>query len=114
MPIYEYRCQACGSEWEDMQKISDPPTEVCPECGEIQAHRLISRTNFVLKGSGWYVTDYGKGTGGHAGETKASTKKESTSSSTSTSSSDTSSSTTTTASTSAASSSSSAVTASKD
>ncbi len=83
MPIYEYRCDSCGAEWEDMQRITEAPTEICPECGAHQAHRLISRTSFVLKGSGWYVTDYGKGTGGNAGEKKkpsSDTKKESSSS----------------------------------
>ena len=70
MPIYEYRCDGCGFEFEDMQKITDSPIEVCPTCGEPQAHRLISRTNFVLRGTGWYVTDYGKGSGGQAGEQK--------------------------------------------
>lgn len=83
MPIYEYRCQGCGSEWEEVQKITESPVEVCPECGEPQAHRLISRTNFVLRGAGWYVSDYGRGSGGRAGEkksseTKSSEKKDST------------------------------------
>ena len=75
MPIYEYRCDGCGFEFEDMQKITDSPIEVCPTCGEPQAHRLISRTNFVLRGTGWYVTDYGKGSGGQAGEQKPPKKK---------------------------------------
>lgn len=58
MPIYEYRCQECGHEFERMQKFSDPPIEVCPTCaGSVQ--KLISRSAFHLKGSGWYVTDYG-------------------------------------------------------
>lgn len=58
MPIYEYRCQDCSHEFERMQKFSDPPVEVCPTCaGSVQ--KLISRSAFHLKGSGWYVTDYG-------------------------------------------------------
>lgn len=58
MPIYEYRCQDCSHEFERMQKFSDPPIEVCPTCaGSVQ--KLISRSAFHLKGSGWYVTDYG-------------------------------------------------------
>ena len=70
MPIYEYGCKNCGHEWEDMQRITDDPLTDCPSCGEPQAKRLISQTSFILKGSGWYVTDYGKGTGGAAGERK--------------------------------------------
>ena len=59
MPIYEYRCLACGHQFELMQKFSDPPAETCPACaGMVQ--KLISRSAFHLKGSGWYVTDYGR------------------------------------------------------
>lgn len=62
MPIYEYRCQDCHHEFERMQKFSDPPIEVCPTCaGSVQ--KLISRSAFHLKGSGWYVTDYGRNEG---------------------------------------------------
>src|SRR5437870_10906997 len=59
MPIYEYRCLDCGHQFELMQKFSDPPAETCPSCAGIVA-KLISRSAFHLKGSGWYVTDYGK------------------------------------------------------
>jgi putative FmdB family regulatory protein len=63
MPIYEYRCAKCG-EFEEMQRITDPPLERCPKCRR-KVTRLISNTSFHLKGSGWYVTDYaGKGKGG--------------------------------------------------
>jgi len=57
MPIYEYHCDACGKEFEEMQKFSDAPIDKCPLCGG-HAHRLISHSSFVLKGTGWYVTDY--------------------------------------------------------
>ena len=58
MPIYEYRCLDCGHQFELMQKFSDPPAETCMSCsGTVQ--KLISRSAFHLKGSGWYVTDYG-------------------------------------------------------
>lgn len=60
MPIYEYRCENCGREFEELQKFSDAPVEKCSQCGG-KTHRLISQSTFVLKGSGWYVTDYGKG-----------------------------------------------------
>ena len=59
MPIYEYRCQDCHHEFERMQKFSDPPVAACPTCtGSVQ--KLISRSAFHLKGSGWYVTDYAR------------------------------------------------------
>ena len=70
MPIYEYACNACGHEWDELQKIGDRPRRKCPDCGALKGKRLISRSSFVLKGSGWYVTDYGKGNGGRAGEQK--------------------------------------------
>ena len=59
MPIYEYRCQDCNHEFELMQKFSDPAVETCPSCaGTVQ--KLISRSAFHLKGTGWYVTDYAR------------------------------------------------------
>lgn len=57
MPIYEYECLQCGKNHEVMQKFSDAPLTVCPECGG-EVKKLISNTSFVLKGGGWYVTDY--------------------------------------------------------
>jgi putative FmdB family regulatory protein len=59
MPIYEYKCNKCGV-FEAMQGIKDAPLRKCPTCkGKVE--RLISRGSFILKGSGWYATDYGKG-----------------------------------------------------
>jgi putative FmdB family regulatory protein len=58
VPIYEYKCKKCGKEFEVFQGMTDPPVKTCRYCqGPIK--RLISRTTFHLKGSGWYVTDYG-------------------------------------------------------
>jgi putative FmdB family regulatory protein len=56
MPIYEYRCPKCG-EFEQMQRITDPPLQRCPTCRK-KLTKLISSTSFQLKGAGWYVTDY--------------------------------------------------------
>jgi putative FmdB family regulatory protein len=65
MPTYEYGCSSCGKEWEEMQRITAPPTEVCPKCGKPTAHRLISAgTNFILKGGGWYSDLYSSANGG--------------------------------------------------
>jgi putative FmdB family regulatory protein len=58
MPIYEYRCEACGHELEQMQKISDPPLTECPACGQPQLRKKISAAAFRLKGGGWYETDF--------------------------------------------------------
>lgn len=62
MPIYEYRCEKCGSHIEVIQKISDAPLKRCTKCrGKLE--KTVSRTSFQLKGSGWYATDYSsKGT----------------------------------------------------
>ena len=72
MPIYEYQCQSCQQELEALQKISDAPLEVCPECGERALRKKVSAAAFRLKGGGWYETDFK--TGGKknlAGEDKA-------------------------------------------
>ena len=63
MPIHEYRCQACGDEFEVIQKVSDPPLRKCEKCGG-SLEKLLSRSAFVLKGSGWYADGYGKGGSG--------------------------------------------------
>jgi putative FmdB family regulatory protein len=59
MPTYEYGCRACGHEWEETQRITEAPIELCPRCAQAAAHRLISGgTNFILKGGGWYSDLY--------------------------------------------------------
>src|SRR5512147_1910086 len=58
MPIYEYRCAACGHYLDALQKMSDAPLRKCPECGKSQLRRLVSAPQFRLKGSGWYETDF--------------------------------------------------------
>ena len=59
MPIYEYSCKKCGSVIEKIQKFSDPPLQKHEDCGG-KLTKLISRSSFHLKGSGWYVTDYAR------------------------------------------------------
>ena len=59
MPIYEYVCNGCGHEFEEWQKINDSPVRKCPKCSKRRVERLVSLSAFHLKGSGWYVTDYG-------------------------------------------------------
>ena len=58
MPIYEYRCAACGHYMDALQKMSDAPLKTCPECGKGALVRLISAPVFRLKGGGWYETDF--------------------------------------------------------
>ncbi|MCG8434039.1 MAG: zinc ribbon domain-containing protein [Gammaproteobacteria bacterium] len=58
MPIYEYQCDACGHQFDVLQKLSDAPLSTCPECAEESLRKLISAAAFRLKGSGWYETDF--------------------------------------------------------
>lgn len=58
MPIYEYRCDACGHCLDALQKIADAPLRDCPSCEASALRRLVSAPNFRLKGSGWYETDF--------------------------------------------------------
>lgn len=58
MPIYEYKCPKCGV-FEAMQRITEAPIKKCPTC-KSKVERQISRGSFILKGSGWYATDYAK------------------------------------------------------
>jgi putative FmdB family regulatory protein len=60
MPLYEYRCHACGKTLEVLQKFSDEPLTKHEGCGG-ELERLISLSSLKFKGSGWYVTDYAKG-----------------------------------------------------
>ncbi|MBU0653299.1 MAG: zinc ribbon domain-containing protein [Proteobacteria bacterium] len=74
MPIYEYKCQKCGEEFEVFQGIADPTVKSCKFCkGSVQ--KLMSLSTFHLKGNGWYATDYG-GKKAPAAEKTATDKKE--------------------------------------
>jgi putative FmdB family regulatory protein len=72
MPIYEYRCAKCGKVFEALQRFSDAPLKIHEDCGG-EVEKLISQSAFQLKGSGWYQTDYAKGSKAQApkGEAKA-------------------------------------------
>jgi putative FmdB family regulatory protein len=61
MPIYEYQCQSCSHELEKLQKLSDAPLSLCPQCGKDALLRKISAAGFRLKGGGWYETDFKQG-----------------------------------------------------
>jgi putative FmdB family regulatory protein len=73
MPIYAYKCSACGFAKDVLQKISDTPLTVCPECGKDSFSKQVTAAGFQLKGSGWYVTDFrGGGSGGGSGSSSGS------------------------------------------
>ncbi len=59
MPIYEYLCQECQHQLEEMQKFNDAPLTECPQCGQATLERMLSKSAFHLKGGGWYQDGYG-------------------------------------------------------
>jgi len=71
MPIYEYRCDACGFQKEFLQKMSDATLTTCPECKKESFSKMLSAAGFQLKGSGWYATDFKSGTAKPKEEKKA-------------------------------------------
>ena len=78
MPIYEYKCDACGEALEKLQKMSDAPLTKCPKCGEDTLKKQISAAGFRLKGTGWYETDFKKGKKKNLVDSGSSTAKTST------------------------------------
>ncbi|MBI4902339.1 MAG: zinc ribbon domain-containing protein [Acidobacteria bacterium] len=83
MPLYEYKCQSCGTVFEKMQKFSDAELTVHEDCGGA-LERLISAPGLHFKGSGWYITDYARSGGSKppapasSGESKSDTKADTT------------------------------------
>ena len=73
MPIYEYRCTACGFQKEFLQKMSDAPLADCPECGKRALAKMVTAAGFQLKGTGWYATDF-KGSGAKPAKSDAESK----------------------------------------
>jgi putative FmdB family regulatory protein len=84
MPTYEYVCDACGHEFEQLQRMSDPAVRKCPECRKLKVRRIISGgAGVIFKGSGFYETDYKRARtsggkrpdeGGGSSESKAESK----------------------------------------
>ena len=79
MPIYAYRCDACGFAKDVLQKISDVPLTDCPECGKAAFKKQLTAAGFQLKGTGWYVTDFRNGGSGSGSGSSSSPKTESSS-----------------------------------
>lgn len=76
MPLYEYKCQSCGAVFEKIQKFSDAPVTLHENCGG-SVEKLISTSALKFKGSGWYVNDYAKSSGGSPGSSSDSAKSDS-------------------------------------
>jgi putative FmdB family regulatory protein len=84
MPIYTYRCEDCGVQFEQSQKFTDSPLTRCPECGKKALRKVYLPVGIVFKGSGFYSTDHRSPSGGRSGahgEEKSSSESESKSSS---------------------------------
>jgi putative FmdB family regulatory protein len=73
MPTYDYVCQNCGHRFEIMQRFSDEPVRECPQCQGI-VRRVFHSTGIIFKGSGWYVTDHGRGGSGGSSDRAAESK----------------------------------------
>jgi putative FmdB family regulatory protein len=71
MPIYTYRCESCGVQFERQQSFSDAPLKICPECRKRSLKKIISPVGVIFKGSGFYATDHKS----PSGATPASTTK---------------------------------------
>ena len=67
MPTYDYQCQKCDFEFEREQRITEDPIKTCPKCKSRKAKRLLSASNFILKGGGWYADGYGSSGGKKSG-----------------------------------------------
>lgn len=77
MPIYTYRCENCGIQFDQQQKFSDDPLRVCPECSEKALRKVYLPVGIVFKGSGFYSTDHRSPSGGLTSNSKSETSSES-------------------------------------
>jgi len=77
MPIYTYRCESCGVQFERHQSFQDEPLKTCPECRKKSLKKVITPTRIIFKGSGFYATDHKSPSGDIARESKPEKKAES-------------------------------------
>ena len=63
MPIYAYKCSSCGHAQDALQKVSDAPLTICPQCQAATLSKQLTAAGFQLRGSGWYATDFKNGSG---------------------------------------------------
>ena len=76
MPVYTYRCESCGVQFERQQSFHDAPLKTCPECRKKALKKVITPTKIIFKGSGFYATDHKSPSGSEKRESKTETKKE--------------------------------------
>jgi putative FmdB family regulatory protein len=70
MPVYTYRCDSCGVQFERHQSFNDAPLKTCPECRKKSLKKVITPTKIIFKGSGFYATDHKSPSGSKSRETK--------------------------------------------
>ncbi len=75
MPVYTYRCENCGVQFEREQSYSDAPLQICPECRKKSLKKVISPVGIIFKGSGFYSTDHKSPSGGTAASTSKKDEK---------------------------------------
>jgi len=76
MPVYTYRCESCGVQFERHQSFHDAPLKTCPECRKKALKKVITPTKIIFKGSGFYATDHKSPSGSEKRETKETKKDE--------------------------------------
>ncbi len=74
MPVYTYRCDSCGVQFERHQSFNDAPLKTCPECRKKSLKKIITPTKIIFKGSGFYATDHKSPSGSASRETKSESK----------------------------------------
>ena len=75
MPVYTYRCESCGVQFEKHQSFTDTPLKTCPECRKKALKKVITPTKIIFKGSGFYATDHKSPSGETSPAKKSSTKE---------------------------------------
>ena len=73
MPVYTYRCDSCGVQFERHQSFNDAPLKACPECRKKSLRKVITPTKIIFKGSGFYATDHKSASGSASRESKPET-----------------------------------------
>lgn len=76
MPVYTYRCESCGVQFERHQSFTDTPLKTCPECRKKSLKKVITPTRIIFKGSGFYATDHRSPSGDVSRENKSESKSE--------------------------------------
>ena len=74
MPVYTYRCDSCGVEFERHQSFTEEPLKTCPECRKKSLRKVITPTKIIFKGSGFYATDHRASSGSTSKESKPESK----------------------------------------